>query len=62
MQCMKSCFTNVGMGECDELQGGEMGKEQVEIKIFNITLEKFSLGISNPLSKKLPKKFKVDPN
>ena len=32
MQCMKSCFANVGQGECDELEGGELGKEQVEIK------------------------------
>lgn len=32
MQCIKSCFTSVGLGDCDELEGGELGKEQVEIK------------------------------
>ena len=32
MQCIKSCFTSVGLGDCDEHQGGELGKEQVEIK------------------------------
>ena len=33
-------MTNVGLGDCDELQGGELGKEQVEIKKYLTLNEK----------------------